>query len=123
MNRLWFWIRSAFTITSDRARLMALERKCRLYSSQAAFYSDELITVRRDLEQVSSRAESLLDQQSKICLQYDHQIELLRNEIQVYRDVTIPTLVAEHKRITSVLDRETAVNTIHQQMKANASQG
>lgn len=41
--------------------------------------------------------------------QYSEAIEALRSENQILRDVTVPTLVAQHKLILQRIDAETAI--------------
>lgn len=107
-----------FGVNGDESAAMRLASKWECDSKEVLIRlverRAELDELRAKLQSLSNRLEDDLRKAEQVEEQHRTAVEALRSENRILADVTVPTLVAQHKLILQGIESETAIQVRRQ---------
>ncbi len=89
-------------LSIKEASLQALKKKAKTHEKKLMLLSESLLEEIEDVENLREDFEKSLKQTESA-------LESVREECEVYKDVTIPTLLAQHKLVLAQYEEQTAI--------------
>lgn len=119
--RIRSWVNLRKIYTSERM-VRDLERRMQQSLTILNRKQRKLESLQKRLLSINESVLEDLEEATNIQVRYEETMTALRSENRILKDVTIPTLTAEHKRILTVVDADTAA-AVRRQVSASSEGG